>query len=373
MAMPPEIRVDVEFEAICRPLTDEEFQGLRSDIAERGCIDPIIVWQQEGVILDGHNRHRICRELGFPFPVKEIPFGDRHRAWIWTIDHQLHRRNLTPRERTYMIGMRLIEERRTKEQNLVPGAVHHEAGERVGNRDAGSDPSSGHFDHSKEKTRDRVATETGVSPSKVQRAARFAGAVNVLADAGGKDVRRAILSGEIPLTERDVEDLAEHPEAIRGLEDLRAAAEERKARRRPRPSTTDQDRPFIQHAIVEESIVTTQDPEDGTELLESATLTCGHEYRWKRPVVAGTTLPQSVPCTECGSGTRRPVDERRARARLDAAIDRAWAEPERREELRAFLRTYAVARTLRPGDARRAKLEEEMDRHFTLAVDVEAA
>jgi ParB-like chromosome segregation protein Spo0J len=44
-------------------LPPEQFEALKADIAERGVIVPVIV-DEFGIIIDGHNRARACRELG---------------------------------------------------------------------------------------------------------------------------------------------------------------------------------------------------------------------------------------------------------------------------------------------------------------------
>ena len=43
-------------------LEGDEFQALKTDIAEQGQLDPIWVYQNQ--ILDGRNRYRACQELG---------------------------------------------------------------------------------------------------------------------------------------------------------------------------------------------------------------------------------------------------------------------------------------------------------------------
>lgn len=48
-------------------LTDEQFQALKSDIAERGCLVPIEL-DENGEVLDGAHRLRICQELGIKPP-----------------------------------------------------------------------------------------------------------------------------------------------------------------------------------------------------------------------------------------------------------------------------------------------------------------
>ena len=42
-------------------LQGDEFQALKTDIAEHGQLDPIWIYQNQ--ILDGRNRYRACQEL----------------------------------------------------------------------------------------------------------------------------------------------------------------------------------------------------------------------------------------------------------------------------------------------------------------------
>jgi len=48
------------------------------------------------VIVDGHNRYRICQEHGIAFTTKEMHFSDEDSAKLFIIDNQLKRRNLPP-------------------------------------------------------------------------------------------------------------------------------------------------------------------------------------------------------------------------------------------------------------------------------------
>ena len=53
---------------VCEPLTEEEREALKASIAEHGVRVPVEV-DEEGNILDGHNRFDIARELGVPCPI----------------------------------------------------------------------------------------------------------------------------------------------------------------------------------------------------------------------------------------------------------------------------------------------------------------
>ena len=53
------IQVHKEFEKLIPPLQDTEFSSLTTSILKYGCQEPIETWN--GVIIDGHNRYKICK------------------------------------------------------------------------------------------------------------------------------------------------------------------------------------------------------------------------------------------------------------------------------------------------------------------------
>lgn len=56
-------------------LTEQQYADLRDDIAECGILQPIAV-DEHGVVLDGHHRQRIARELGMDYPTYQpLPAG----------------------------------------------------------------------------------------------------------------------------------------------------------------------------------------------------------------------------------------------------------------------------------------------------------
>ena len=54
----------------------EQFEALKADIAERGVLVPIDV-DEDGHILDGHHRYRVCTELGITDFPKGCMLDDR--------------------------------------------------------------------------------------------------------------------------------------------------------------------------------------------------------------------------------------------------------------------------------------------------------
>ena len=82
-----------EVEELLPPLGGEQFSALEGDILENGCYAPIIV-NQDMVIVDGHNRFRICEKHNLPFKMLVFTFADLLEAKQWALDTQKGRRNL---------------------------------------------------------------------------------------------------------------------------------------------------------------------------------------------------------------------------------------------------------------------------------------
>ena len=82
-----------EMEKLLPPLSVEQFSALERDILENGCYAPIIV-NEDMVIVDGHNRFRICEKHSLPFKMLAFSFADLLEAKQWALDTQKGRRNL---------------------------------------------------------------------------------------------------------------------------------------------------------------------------------------------------------------------------------------------------------------------------------------
>jgi ParB-like chromosome segregation protein Spo0J len=74
-------------------MTATEFDALKSDIAENGLLQAIVVY--DGMILDGGNRYRACVELGLEPQTVEIDFTE-HDIVSYVLSCNLHRRHLSP-------------------------------------------------------------------------------------------------------------------------------------------------------------------------------------------------------------------------------------------------------------------------------------
>lgn len=149
-----DISIDNEFKSLIPPLSDEERARLESNLAADGCRDPLVVWDEKGILLDGHNRHEICTRLDIPFSTTRLSFDTRDDAADWIESNQLGRRNLTPDQRS-----------------ILRGRMYNREKKRSSGR-ADRDLSGGQNDHP--KTAERIAAKTGVSEKTVRRDAKRA-------------------------------------------------------------------------------------------------------------------------------------------------------------------------------------------------------
>ena len=224
------LTVDPEFKELLRALTSDEYAGLERSILEQGCLDAIKVWWPDStiftnkscegcqditphyefdggwfcrecddgedfsphpILIDGHNRYKICQEHDIEFDITEIEFATRQDAINWIIDYQLEHRNLTPNEQSYLRGKRYNGEKQAQ------GGKH-------GNQ----------YTVAKDQndllptTAATIAKELKVSEPTIKRDAKFAEAVDALHAIGGAELKTAILTKELRATKQDVQELA---------------------------------------------------------------------------------------------------------------------------------------------------------------------
>lgn len=88
------IIINAEYEKLIPPPTDEDYQGLYESIKEEGLKIPIVV-NENNVILDGHHRYKICKELGKEIRTVEYRFLTPEDELNFVIDSNIERRHLT--------------------------------------------------------------------------------------------------------------------------------------------------------------------------------------------------------------------------------------------------------------------------------------
>ena len=147
------MQIDKEFQGLIPPLTEDEFQQLEANIIADGCRDALVTW--EGILIDGHNRYRICQENDIPFRTVSKDFPDRQAVIEWIIRNQFGRRNLTPFQRAELaLRLKPVVEKKA------------EARMKLGK----SDPVQISAQGSKRKTRDELAAIAGISHDTLEKA-----------------------------------------------------------------------------------------------------------------------------------------------------------------------------------------------------------
>jgi hypothetical protein len=87
--------IDPELEKCLPPLDEDRLQDLRDSLSKGYDKDyPLIVWKGHDIIVDGHHRYTICKELGIEPIISERTFESIEDAILYAIDHQKSRRNL---------------------------------------------------------------------------------------------------------------------------------------------------------------------------------------------------------------------------------------------------------------------------------------
>jgi hypothetical protein len=126
-----QLRIDSEFQALIPSLSDDELAQLEANLLAEGCRNPLVVWAETGLLLDGHNQHGICEEHGLGFEVQALSLPDRDAATNWIIDHQLGRRNLPEEQQSYLRGQRYNREKTAGHGATVPHSDGQHTAKRV--------------------------------------------------------------------------------------------------------------------------------------------------------------------------------------------------------------------------------------------------
>lgn len=181
-----ELLIDPEFKKWIMPLRDDEYIGLEENIMQYGCTQPLDVWN--GILIDGHNRYKICQEHGIHFEIHEMKFDSRDDAKNYMIRNQLARRNVTPEQRDYLMGKLYAEQKQPvfgdkTQSDVIRQNVGWSKSEQIGE-------------------------QYNLSARTVERAEQYALAVDALAENCGHDIRDKILSRSIDVTKKDVIRLA---------------------------------------------------------------------------------------------------------------------------------------------------------------------
>lgn len=200
-----QLQIDEEFKILCPALTDDELRLLRDNIVADGEFrEPITVWKQEKKLLDGHNRWNVWKNLTDeqrqviePPKINVMDFSSREEAHNWIITNQLGRRNLSADQKSYLVGKRYEAEKKDKKKSLKRG------------RNNSNSPS--HQIEGTGETAAKIGKNVGKSKAQVERDAKFAKAVDAIAENIGQEAKQEILNGPKKLAKSKVIEIAALP------------------------------------------------------------------------------------------------------------------------------------------------------------------
>jgi predicted transcriptional regulator len=183
-----------ELESLIPPLSTEEHKLLEASIAQEGCRESLILWKQDDehyILVDGHNRHSMCKLLGKPFNIKvQESLTNLDAVKDWMILNQLGKRNVTNETKSYLRGLQYKREKQSH---------------------GGDRKSSSQNDLLNEKhplgTTERLAEQHKVSPKTIQRDERYAEMIDNLVGEN-KDLKWKILSKKIQVPKTTLEKIA---------------------------------------------------------------------------------------------------------------------------------------------------------------------
>ena len=188
-----------------------------------GCKDPLLLWEttqdviSQGpadetvyVLIDGHNRHRICTEYGINFNTQLLPFDNILKVKEHMIDLQLGRRNLNPQQISYFRGLRYNNEK----NNLFNNFYSKNEVELVENSPNGQND---HLENFPElTTAQRLADQYNVGEKTIRRDADFAKGLDKLSP----DLKNEVLSGKTKIERIKIQLLAKSNEVHEPISEI---------------------------------------------------------------------------------------------------------------------------------------------------------
>ena len=68
-----------EFKDLLPPLSQDEKAMLTEQCLRDGILDPIIIWKNRNIVIDGHNRLSIAKKFNLSYKVRQIDLPDVQR------------------------------------------------------------------------------------------------------------------------------------------------------------------------------------------------------------------------------------------------------------------------------------------------------
>ncbi|MBC7408252.1 MAG: hypothetical protein H7339_07680 [Arcicella sp.] len=178
---------------LIRSLDNDEIGQLKANILANGCQDSLKIWQttqkvinpdsatnkEQFVLIDGHNRYKICTENNVSFAVSIMKFQSLDDVISWMIDLQLGRRNMSPNEIAYYRGLKYNQEKKIEKTDNFSS---------IG---------------TSLRTSQKLAEQYGINEKTIRRDAEFSKGVERLSP----ELKRDFLNGNVKVSKKDIEEL----------------------------------------------------------------------------------------------------------------------------------------------------------------------
>ncbi len=267
----PNILISPELKSFIPPLSYDEREKLLENLQLNGCREPLVIWEGHSILLDGHNRFELCTKYGIEYKIVEVRLPSFESAYSWIVSNQLGRRNLTPEAMSYLRGKLYNLEKQQGRRNDLTSASSGTKLDDINGGHNGDKLTSRQNDHkldnltsrhngtkldeenstsrqnddkldeknltsgqsddkldnltsrqnddklfeenltsrqSDEKLSERLASKYKVGSRTIERDAKFAEAVDNLANTVGENVRQSILSRDANLNKKETLELA---------------------------------------------------------------------------------------------------------------------------------------------------------------------
>lgn len=202
----PRVIIDPRFKTFITPLSDYELMKLDHNLSFYNCREPLVVWKEKNILLDGHHRFELCTMRGIPYSIEYVKCRSWEDAFNWIINNQLGRRNLTPEAISYLRGkLYNIQKQQGTRTDLTSGQSDQKLNQ--------ENLTFGQSDQKLEKeiaqeTAQRLAQQYRVGEKTIRRDGKFAEAVDTLVSTLGDEVRQGILSRDANLNKKKTLELA---------------------------------------------------------------------------------------------------------------------------------------------------------------------
>jgi ParB-like chromosome segregation protein Spo0J len=184
-----EYKINPELEKCLPPLSDMEFEKLKTSIQTQGYDEakPIVLWKEyPDTIVDGHHRYKICRELGIEPSYVVKSFESLDKAILYTLHRQTEQRNLSAAQLVEIAEQMIpLEEKIKLEEEAREAQISNL---KQGDKIPVSAPESPTGESKKVAV--KIAEKAGVSPRTVYR-------VHNVKEKGASEVKELMSKGEL--------------------------------------------------------------------------------------------------------------------------------------------------------------------------------